>query len=110
MEKVSLALLLEYGVLLCVGSFSGFLFALKTIGERSQFAEVMQHIFLAVGSSMLVAWIAYEIIKEYFRLNYGLSVSISAGVGYLGAEVSIKFLIDYLSTKLGRKNKHDPTQ
>ncbi|WP_104640571.1 holin [Helicobacter bizzozeronii] len=107
MEKVNFVLLLEYGILLCVGSFSGFLFAMKTIGERSKFTEVLQHIFLAVGSSMLVAWIAYEIIKEYFHLSYGLAVSISAGVGYLGAEVSIGFLIDYLSSKLGHKNDHD---
>ncbi|GMB90580.1 holin [Helicobacter ailurogastricus] len=103
MQSVSWNLVLEYGTLVLVGGFSGLLFAIKTLGEKRKKWRIVQHIFLAGGSSMLVAWISYEIIKEYFKLNYGLATAISAGIGYLGAEFAGKFILDFLLKKLKEK-------
>ncbi|CRF45111.1 hypothetical protein [Helicobacter heilmannii] len=105
-NPVNWNLLLEYGVLICVGSFSGLLFALRTLEQKRRSKwQIAHHMFLASGSSMLVAWIAYEIIKAYFHLNYGLSAAISAGVGYLGAEVSGKFILNFVAKKFAEKKR-----
>ncbi|WP_120946410.1 holin [Helicobacter labacensis] len=99
---VNHAVVLEYGILLAVGCFAGFLFALKTLENARGALAILRHVFLGTGSSMLATWLAYELIKEYFHLNLGLSLALSAGVGYLGAEVAVKFFLEYLGSKFRR--------
>ncbi len=71
-----------------VGVFVGVLYVLKSLRERElrTISEKIAYIFQGIGSSMLVTWISYEITKYFFNLPDSLSVAISGGIGYLGAE------------------------
>ncbi len=71
-----------------VGVFVGVLYVLKSLRERElrTISEKIAYIFQGIGSSMLITWISYEITKYFFNLPDSLSVAISGGIGYLGAE------------------------
>ncbi len=71
-----------------VGMFVGILYVLKSMREREMrtISDKVAYIFQGIGSSMLITWISYEITKYFFNLPDSLSVAISGGIGYLGAE------------------------
>ncbi len=71
-----------------VGFFVGVLYVLKSFRERElrTISEKISFIIQGIGSSMLITWISYEITKYFFNLPDSLSVAISGGIGYLGAE------------------------
>ncbi len=71
-----------------VGLFVGVLYVLKSMRnvELRTFSEKIAYAIQGIGSSMLITWISYEITKYFFNLPDSLSVAISGGIGYLGAE------------------------
>ncbi|GAA9429158.1 hypothetical protein TH0950_14730 [Helicobacter pylori] len=62
--------------------------------------EKLFYIIQGMGSSMLVTWISYEIMVYFFNLPTSLCVSISGGVGYLGAESVSALALDSLRKRL----------
>ncbi|WQZ52192.1 phage holin family protein [Helicobacter pylori] len=94
--------LTPYFLLVLVGLFVGFLYILRSIRNenfRSK-TERLFYIIQGVGSSMLTTWISYEITDYFFNLPTNLSVAISGGVGYLGAESVSALVLDSLKKKL----------
>ncbi|RKV61831.1 phage holin family protein [Helicobacter pylori] len=94
--------LIPYFLVLMIGLFVGFLYVLRSI-VREDFknkTEKIIYIIQGVGSSMLVTWISYEITNYFFQLPQSLSVAISGGVGYLGAESVSALALDSLKKRL----------
>ncbi len=80
--------IIPYLLVACVGLFVGVLYVLKSLSDKElrTISEKVAYIFQGIGSSMLITWISYEITKYFFNLPDSLSVAISGGIGYLGAE------------------------
>ncbi len=80
--------IIPYLLVAFVGVFVGVLYVLKSFREKElrTISEKIAYIFQGIGSSMLITWISYEITKYFFNLPDSLSVAISGGIGYLGAE------------------------
>ncbi|WP_120830201.1 phage holin family protein [Helicobacter pylori] len=80
--------IIPYVLVAFVGVFVGVLYVLKSMrnAELRTFSEKTAYAIQGIGSSMLTTWISYEITKYFFNLPDSLSVAISGGIGYLGAE------------------------
>ncbi|EQD92213.1 holin [Helicobacter pylori PZ5080] len=94
--------LIPYLLVLIIGLFVGFLYALRTI-KREDFknkTEKAIYFIQGVGSSMLITWISYEITNYFFQLPQSLCIAISGGVGYLGAESVSALALDSLKKRL----------
>ncbi|BCZ18066.1 holin [Helicobacter sp. NHP19-003] len=96
---------LPYFFMLVVGFCVGWLFVLRTIKNENfnGALDKARYIFWGVGSSMLTTWISFEIINYYFHLPTSLVISISGGIGYIGAEVVSDYALRLLERKLGAK-------
>ncbi|WP_101020925.1 holin [Helicobacter pylori] len=94
--------LIPYLLVGIIGLFVGFLYVLKSIRNENfkNKSEKLFYIFQGVGSSMLITWISYEITDYFFNLPVSLCVSISGGVGYLGAESVSALALDSLKKRL----------
>ncbi|MFT2747921.1 phage holin family protein, partial [Helicobacter pylori] len=80
----------------------GFLYVLRSI-KNEDFKNKTERLFYViqgVGSSMLITWISYESADYFFKLPVSLSVAISGGVGYLGAESVSALVLDSLKKKV----------
>ncbi|MFP6257951.1 phage holin family protein [Helicobacter pylori] len=94
--------LIPYFLVVTLGLFVGFLYVLRSI-RREEFknkAERVIYIIQGVGSSMLITWISYEITNYFFNLPTSLSIALSGGVGYLGAESVSALALDSLKKRL----------
>ncbi|GAA9910098.1 hypothetical protein VN0806_14210 [Helicobacter pylori] len=93
---------IPYFLVIMIGSFVGLLYVLKSIRneEFKNKAERLFYIIQGVGSSMLLTWIIYEIMDYFFNLPTSLSVAISGGVGYLGAESVSALVLDSLKKRI----------
>ncbi|CRF46497.1 holin [Helicobacter heilmannii] len=103
---------LPYLFMLVVGFLVGWLFVLRTI-KNENFSGVLdkvRYISWGVGSSMLTTWISFELINYYFHFPSGLSISISGGVGYIGAEVVSEIVLKLFANKIGAKIDTTPPQ
>lgn len=80
--------IIPYLLVAFVGLFVGVLYVLKSMRntELCNISEKIAYAIQGIGSSMLITWISYEIAKYFFNLPDSLSVAISGGIGYLGAE------------------------
>ncbi|WQY14906.1 holin [Helicobacter pylori] len=93
---------IPYILVFVIGLFVGFLYVLRSIRneEFKNKTEKLFYIIQGVGSSMLIAWISYEIMDYFFSLPVSLCVAISGGVGYLGAESVSTLALDSLKKRL----------
>ncbi|MCK0498511.1 phage holin family protein [Helicobacter pylori] len=93
---------IPYFLVLIIGFFVGFLYVLRSIRSENfkNKSEKVFYIIQGVGSSMLTTWISYEITDYFFNLPSSLSVAISGGVGYLGAESMSTLFLDILKKRL----------
>ncbi len=93
---------IPYFLLLVIGLFVGFLYALRSIKNENfkNKTERLFYIIQSIGSSMLITWISYEITDYFFNLPASLCVAISGGVGYLGAESVSALVIDILKKRV----------
>ncbi len=80
--------IMPYVLVAFVGLFVGVLYVLKSMrnAELRNISEKIAYAIQGIGSSMLITWISYETTKYFFNLPDSLSVAISGGIGYLGAE------------------------
>ncbi|WP_101017467.1 phage holin family protein [Helicobacter pylori] len=94
--------LISYLLVGLIGLFVGVLYVLRSIRneEFKHKTEKMIYIIQGVGSSMLITWISYEITNYFFNLPTSLSVAISGGIGYLGAESVSVLALDSLKKRL----------
>ncbi len=94
--------IIPYLLVACVGLFVGVLYVLKSMRNAGlrNISEKIAYTIQGIGSSMLVTWISYEITKYFFNLPDSLSVAISAGIGYLGAESVSVLALDSLKKRL----------
>ncbi|WRF04391.1 holin [Helicobacter pylori] len=94
--------LILYFLLIILGLFVGFLYILRSIRKEDfkNKTEKLFYIVQGVGSSMLMTWISYEITDYFFNLPLSLSIAISGGVGYLGAESVSVIVLDSLKKRL----------
>ncbi|MFT2637946.1 holin [Helicobacter pylori] len=93
---------IPYFLVLMIGLFAGFLYVLRSI-KNEDFKNKTERLFYVlqgVGSSMLITWISYEIADYFFKLPVSLSVAISGGVGYLGAESVTALALESLKKRL----------
>ncbi|WQZ97341.1 phage holin family protein [Helicobacter pylori] len=93
---------IPYFLVLTVGLFVGFLYVLRSIRNQDfkDSSDKAIYIIQGIGSSMLITWISYEITNHFFNLPTSLSVAISGGVGYLGAERVSALVLDSLKKRL----------
>ncbi|MFP6095484.1 holin [Helicobacter pylori] len=93
---------IPYFLVLIIGLFVGLLYVFRSIRVENfkNKTEKMIYIIQGVGSSMLITWISYEITDYFFNLPTSLCVSISGGVGYLGAESVSALALDSLKKRL----------
>ncbi|GAA7326635.1 holin [Helicobacter pylori] len=94
--------LIPYLLVAIIGLFVGFLYVLRSIRNENfkNKTEKLFYIIQGVGSSMLITWISYEIMDYFFNFPTSLCVSISGGVGYLGAESISDLVLDRLKKRL----------
>ncbi|UOR27429.1 holin [Helicobacter pylori] len=94
--------LIPYFLLLMTGFFVGALYVLRSIKNQyfKSKTEKLFYVIQGIGSSMLITWISYEIADYFFNLPTSLCVSISGGVGYLGAESVSILVIDSLKKRI----------
>ncbi|MFB1325939.1 holin [Helicobacter pylori] len=85
-----------------VGLFVGVLYVLRSLKNEDlkSISEKVIYIIQGIGSSMLITWIGYEITDYFFNFPTSLCVSISGGVGYLGAESVGVLVVDSLKKRL----------
>lgn len=93
---------IPYFLVLMIGLFAGFLYVLRSIKNEDfkNKTERLIYVVQGVGSSMLITWISYEIAEYFFNLPTSLSVAISGGVGYLGAESVSALVLDSLKKRV----------
>ncbi|GAA8572529.1 hypothetical protein KYTH32_09020 [Helicobacter pylori] len=93
---------IPYFLVLMIGLFVGFLYVLRSIKNEAfkNKTEGLFYVIQGVGSSALVTWISYEILDYFFNLPTSLCISISGGVGYLGAESVSALVIDTLKKRV----------
>ncbi|GAA7477745.1 hypothetical protein MMM102_10670 [Helicobacter pylori] len=94
--------LTPYLLVATIGIFVGVLYVLRSM-RKERFENKTEKVFYliqGVGSSMLITWISYEITAYFFNLPTSLCVSISGGVGYLGAESVSALALDSLRKRL----------
>ncbi len=93
---------IPYFLVLIIGLFVGFLYVLRTIKNEDfkNKTERVIYVIQGLGSSMLVTWISYEVMDYFFNLPISLCVSVSGGVGYLGAESMSALVLDSLKKRL----------
>lgn len=93
---------IPYLLVIMIGLFVGFLYVLRSIRNEvfKNKTERFLYIIQGVGSSMLVTWIGYEIMDYFFHLPTSLCVSISGGVGYLGAESVSVLVLDSFKKRI----------
>lgn len=94
--------LIPYLLVLMIGLFVGFLYALKNLKNENfkNKTEKVFYIIQGVGSSMLITWITYEIVYYFFNFPISLCVAISGGFGYLGSESLSALVLDSLKKRL----------
>ncbi|MCQ2831474.1 phage holin family protein [Helicobacter pylori] len=94
--------LLPYFLIGVIGLFVGILYALRSIRNEDfrNKTEKVIYFIQGVGSSMLITWISYEITDYFFQLPQSLCISISGGIGYLGAESVSYLALDILKKRL----------
>ncbi|GAA7288217.1 hypothetical protein HpBGD97_09400 [Helicobacter pylori] len=94
--------LIPYFLVAIVGLFVGVLYVLRSIRNEDfkNKTEKVVYIIQGIGSSMLITWISYELADYFFSLPTSLCVSISGGVGYLGAESVSALVLDSLRKRL----------
>ncbi|MBS3010872.1 hypothetical protein [Helicobacter phage COL 5-PUJ] len=94
--------LMPYILVGLIGLFVGVLYVFRSIKNEvfKNRAEKLIYFIQGVGSSMLVTWISYEITDYFFQLPQSLSVAISGGVGYLGAESISALALDSLKKRI----------
>ncbi|GAA7834401.1 hypothetical protein HpMS158_12580 [Helicobacter pylori] len=87
---------IPYFLVVIIGLFVGILYVLRSIRNENFKNKIEKVIYIiqGIGSSMLITWISYEITNHFFDFPTSLCVSISGGVGYLGAE-SVSSLVLY---------------
>ncbi|QQW78783.1 holin [Helicobacter pylori] len=91
-----------YLLVMMTGLFVGFLYVLRSI-KNEEFKNKTERVFYVIqgiGSSMLITWISYEITDYFFSLPTSLCISISGGVGYLGAESVSALALDSLKKRI----------
>ncbi|GAA7304090.1 hypothetical protein HpCK59_10510 [Helicobacter pylori] len=93
---------IPYFLVAVIGLFVGGLYVLRSMKHENfkNKIEKLFYIIQGVGSSMLITWISYEIAVYFFNLPISLCVSISGGVGYLGAESVGALALDSLKKRL----------
>ncbi len=93
---------IPYFLVLTIGLFVGFLYVLRSIRKEcfENKTERFFYVIQGIGSSMLVTWISYEIMRYIFNFPDSLCVAISGGVGYLGAESVSVLALDILKKRL----------
>ncbi len=93
---------IPYLLVLIMGLFVGFLYVFRSMRNENfkSKAEKIIYIIQGVGSSMLVTWISYEITGYFFNLPDSLCISVSGGVGYLGAESLSALALDSIKKRL----------
>ncbi len=93
---------IPYLLVVFIGVFVGFLYVLKSIKNENfkNRTEKVIYFIHGVGSSMLLTWISYETANYFFNLPTSLSVAISGGAGYLGAEGVSALVLDSLKKRL----------
>ncbi len=93
---------IPYFLVMMIGLFVGVLYVLRSIRNEDfkNKTEKIIYIIQGVGSSMLITWISFEITDYFFNLPTSLCVSISGGVGYLGAESVSTLALDSLKKRL----------
>ncbi|WP_237015624.1 phage holin family protein [Helicobacter pylori] len=91
-----------YILMIMVGLFVGFLYVFRSIRSEvfKNKTEKVIYIIQGLGSSMLITWISYEVTDYFFNLPNSLSIAISGGVGYLGAESVSALALDSLKKRL----------
>ncbi|ADU80416.1 hypothetical protein [Helicobacter pylori] len=91
-----------YLLVAMIGLFVGFLYVLRSMRDEvfKNKTEKLFYIVQGLGSSMLITWISYEIVDYFFNFPMSLCVSISGGVGYLGAESVSILVLDGLKKRL----------
>ncbi|ANT42747.1 putative holin [Helicobacter phage Pt4497U] len=84
-----------------IGLFAGVLYVFRSIRNENfkNRTEKVIYFIQGVGSSMLITWISYEITGYFFQLPQSLSVAISGGMGYLGAESVSALALDSLKKR-----------
>ncbi|WP_120941890.1 holin [Helicobacter pylori] len=94
--------LVPYLLVLMIGFFSGFLYALKSVRNENfkNETEKVFYIIQGIGSSMLITWIIYEIVDYFFNFPISLCVAISGGFGYLGSESVSALVLDGLKKRI----------
>ncbi|MCQ2692579.1 phage holin family protein [Helicobacter pylori] len=93
--------LLPYFLVVVIGLFAGVLYTLRSIRNEDfrNKTERVIYFIQGVGSSMLITWISYEITDYFFKLPQSLCISISGGIGYLGAESVSSLSLDILKKR-----------
>lgn len=93
---------IPYSLVLTIGLFVGFLYVLRSIRSEDfkNSTERLLYIIQGIGSSALLTWISYEIMDYFFKLPTSLSVAISGGFGYLGAESVSALVLDSLKKRV----------
>ncbi|KNX47682.1 holin [Helicobacter pylori] len=93
---------IPYLLVAMIGFFVGSLYVLRSMRNEifKNKTEKLFYIIQGIGSSMLITWISYEITDYFFNLPMSLCVSISGGVGYLGAESVSALALDSLKKRL----------
>ncbi|GAA7187434.1 holin [Helicobacter pylori] len=94
--------LIPYFLVAIIGLFVGFLYVLRSLKNENfkNKTEKLFYVIQGVGSSMLITWISYETTDYFFNFPTSLSISISGGVGYLGAESVGVLVLDSLKKRL----------
>ncbi|MCQ2955530.1 phage holin family protein [Helicobacter pylori] len=94
--------LVPYFLIGALGLFVGVLYVLRSIRNEDfrNKTEKVIYFIQGVGSSMLITWISYEITDYFFQLPQSLCISISGGIGYLGAESVSALALDSLKKRL----------
>ncbi|WP_154406149.1 phage holin family protein [Helicobacter pylori] len=92
----------QYLLLLMIGLFAGFLYALRGVKNENfkNKTERLLYIIQSVGSSMLITWISYEVTDYFFNLPTSLCVAISGGIGYLGSESVSALVLDIVKKRV----------
>ncbi|WP_120906338.1 phage holin family protein [Helicobacter pylori] len=92
---------MPYLLVLTIGLFVGVLYVFRSIRNEvfKNRTEKLIYFIQGVGSSMLVTWISYEVTDYFFQLPQSLSVAISGGIGYLGAESVSILALDSLKKR-----------
>ncbi|MFP6252054.1 holin [Helicobacter pylori] len=94
--------LMPYLLVGLIGLFVGVLYVFRSIRNQDfkNRTEKVVYFIQGVGSSMLITWISYEITDYFFNLPTSLCVSISGGIGYLGAESVSALALDSLKKRI----------